>query len=49
LILAAEHGHDKCVEMLLTADADKDAKDIQGFTALYTAAHGGHNKCVELL
>jgi ankyrin repeat protein len=36
-------------EVLLSAGADKDAKDKDGETPLRRAAESGHKECVELL
>jgi hypothetical protein len=48
-MFAAQEGRDKCVELLLKAGADKDAKTQEGCTALIFALQNGHNKTVELL
>jgi hypothetical protein len=49
LSIAAQHGRDKCIALLLTAGADKEAKDVLGDTALILASGVGHSKCVKLL
>ena len=55
LITAAEHGHAKCVEVLVRAGADVDVA-IQGrphfsdgYTALMAACRQGHYECVDVL
>ena len=50
LLIAAEAGHDGCVESLLSAGADVNTQDeISGDTALMLAAQNGHNECSKLL
>jgi hypothetical protein len=49
LHLAAQHGRDKCVVLLLAAGAHVDLKALNGTTPLHVAAGGGHTKCVEHL
>jgi ankyrin repeat protein len=49
LIVAADKGFDKCVAVLLSARANKEAKQLQGGTALISASIKGHYKCVALL
>ena len=49
LLIAAESGHDKVVELLLDRGANIDKKDYLGMTALMIAAESGHDKVVELL
>jgi ankyrin repeat protein len=49
LHLAAEHGHDKVVELLLAAGTDFNTQDQDWRTALHRAAEHGHDKVVELL
>jgi ankyrin repeat protein len=49
LIIAASHGHDKFIELLLSAGADKDAQPREDFTALIVAAQNGHAKSIEVL
>lgn len=46
---AARCGAASCVEALLSAGADGDAKAHHFFTALFLAAESGHAQCVELL
>ena len=38
MVLAAEHAQDACVRALLTAGASRDARDINGSTALMMTA-----------
>jgi serine/threonine-protein phosphatase 6 regulatory ankyrin repeat subunit B len=55
LTLAAQYGHNKCVELLLQASAATNihAQGMHGSprgpTALMLAAGNGHDKCVEML
>ena len=49
LISAAQSGHDKCVDILIKAEADVNGQNETGNTALVLAARYGHDKCVELL
>ncbi len=50
LILAAQNGHDKIVELLLGSGADAKAIiSARGISALFMAAQNGHDKVVELL
>ena len=50
LHVAAEHGYEACIQVLLDsgADIDSSAPD-QGVTPLYLAVGAGHLACVELL
>ena len=41
--------HDKCVELLLLAEADVFQRDRVGRTALMRASFNGHHECVDLL
>ena len=49
LMLAAEHGHDKCVYLLVKAGAIMNKRDSNESTALTLASEHGHDKCVDLL
>ena len=50
LYVAAQEGHDKVVELLLTAGADKDkAMTRNGCTPLFVAAWKGHDACLRWL
>jgi ankyrin repeat protein len=49
LMSAATNGHDKTIELLSTAGAEKEAKNLTGGTALTMATEEGHVKCIELL
>ena len=49
LSAASSRGHDKCIELLLSAGADVNRIDIWGFTPLIAASRGGHFQCVETL
>jgi ankyrin repeat protein len=49
LTIASQNGQVKCLELLLTASVDKEAKTQKAFTASIIAAQNGHDKCVELL
>jgi ankyrin repeat protein len=46
LCVAVLQGHHEIAGLLLAADADKDAKEIDDFTALIIAAYQGRHKCV---
>ena len=47
--MAAFRGHQKVVDLLLQNNADVNAKDLEGFTALVMAAKYGHIDIVKLL
>jgi ankyrin repeat protein len=49
LMEASLHRHAKIVALLLNAGAEKDAKNENGFTALFAAVQNSHAKCIELL
>ncbi|XP_057682121.1 ankyrin repeat and SOCS box protein 3-like isoform X2 [Corythoichthys intestinalis] len=49
LILAAQHGHRECVEVLVQAGADVNAQDRDLATPLSLASRRGHLACVEFL
>jgi hypothetical protein len=49
LIKAGQTGNTKCIKLLLKAGANKEAKDIEGYTALIVASQEGHVECIELL
>ena len=49
LMLAAQKGHDKCVDTLIKAGADVNETDAGAFTALVHAANNGNDTCVEQL
>ena len=49
LILAADSGHERVVELLLRRGAAINLQDSIGGTALMLAAHNGHERVVELL
>lgn len=49
LSLAAERGHRKVIELLLSKDAEPDFKDNNGRTPLAWAAQNGRQEVVELL
>jgi ankyrin repeat protein len=46
---AAGNGHEERVELLLRADADKDARSRLGKSPIHWVAHGGRVGCLELL
>jgi ankyrin repeat protein len=47
--LASEYGHLPVVEALLAAGANKDAKALGGYTALFMASQNGHLAVVQAL
>ena len=49
LLLAAQLGHEKCVEVLIRSGADVNSRDGSSNTPIINAATAGHDKCVELL
>ena len=49
LMYATMKGHESCVQALLVAGADVEAKDNEGHTALIRASEGGHEAVVALL
>jgi len=49
LILAVDNGHDKCLDLLIKAGADKNASDKESYSALIASAQGGYEKCLTLL
>jgi ankyrin repeat protein len=49
LLLAAQRGHDKVVQLLVKEGADVHATRCDGFTALYVAAAEGHEAIVRFL
>ena len=49
LFIAAEKGHEKCVQLLLGAGAVVNKAANDGYTPLIIAAQMGHQKCVQLL
>ena len=48
-LLAAAYGHEACLEILMGAGADVEAKSKSGRTAAMMAASHGHEACMELL
>ena len=48
-MLAAAQGNFKVVKSLIVADANMDARDTRGRTALHHAARGGFDDCVDVL
>ena len=49
MILATKYGHKDVVELLLEHNADVNASDRMGCTALIDAARSGYKETVELL
>ena len=49
LMLAAERGHTRCVETLLTVGSSLGIRDSNGNTAVDLARRNGHRECVRLL
>jgi len=49
LVAASSEGHEAVVRLLLEHEADVDAKDTDGGTALYWAARHGHEAVVNLI
>ena len=49
LMLAADKGHERVVELLLRHGAEVDLQDSGGGTALMSAATNSHERVVELL
>ncbi|KAK3384069.1 ankyrin repeat-containing domain protein [Lasiosphaeria ovina] len=49
LQLAADHGHEEAVRVLIAHGADVDRRNHQGETALHFAARNGHVGCTRLL
>jgi ankyrin repeat protein len=49
LMQAALNGHDECVKALLSAGADAQVQDANGYTAFDLACYEGHIECVRLL
>jgi ankyrin repeat protein len=49
LLLAAQNGDFEAVKTLLASGADKDAKDVYGWTPLHIAAFEGHLRVVQEL
>jgi len=49
LTIAADKGHQKFVELLLSRNASVEVKNKKGNSPLWLAAHGGHLSVVELL
>lgn len=49
LLLAARHGHNRCVEYLVAHGADINASDMHGSTALLEAAKEGHMSTAKIL
>ena len=49
LMHASKDGHESCVQALLAAGADKDAKNNEGMIALMWATEKGHESCVQPL
>ena len=49
LYIAAQEGHEKCVAMLIEANADVNHTTIDGHTPLMIAERKGHVECVRML
>jgi hypothetical protein len=49
LIMAAQNGHGKCLELLLNAGCDVNALDDEGASALTCAVQNEHIDCVRTL
>ncbi len=49
LMLSAQHGHVKIVELLLAAKADIESRSLKHSTPLMLAASKGRTKCVDVL
>jgi hypothetical protein len=49
LAIAAEDGHERCVELLLAKGAAVNQATNYGQTPLFMATLNGHEKCVQLL
>lgn len=49
LHIAAHHGNDVCLKMLIDAGANLDITDISGGTPLHRAVLNGHDICVQML
>jgi ankyrin repeat protein len=49
LMLAADNGHDKCVQLLIDSGADVNIQSNVGSTALQMAKNRHHNNCVQIL
>lgn len=49
IMLAAKHGHENVVKLLLSKGASVKDQDTHGNTALYYALRNRHNSCIDLL
>ena len=49
IIVAANYGYNKALEVLVNAGADMNKRDLRGFTALMNASLTDHRACVDLL
>ena len=49
LMIAADQGHDKCMEELINAGADVNKVDLDGDTAMMCAAITGKGNCISTL
>lgn len=49
LMMAAFYGRDEIVDLLMQHDADVNASDLGGNSALHWAAFGGHTNCLKQL